>query len=130
LDLLQTRDTLTKETMASESPSQGTKRPHDDIESDSDDDLGPALPPTAANAPKKKRRKLPYEKQYIAALPSGTRYSKSLMHKDQLSFATFTRTDFLVTSSVDGCVKFWKKVTGGVEFVKEYKAHDGDITGE
>ena len=70
--------------------SQGTKRPHEDIQngngdskdaaheasdSEDDDDIGPALP--SADEPKKKRRKLPFEKQYIAALPKSTRYSKS-----------------------------------------------------
>ena len=118
---------------------QGTKRSHDEAQqhdgvanapldeaSDSDDDIGPALP--SAEAPKKKRRKLPYEKQYVAALPAATRYYKSLMHKDQLSFCTFTpHTDFLITSSTDGYVKFWKKVSGGIEFVKEFKAHEGEI---
>ena len=119
---------------------QGTKRSHEEVEqengklqppkeevSDSDDDdIGPALP--SAEAPKKRRRKLPYERQYVAALPTSTRYSKSLMHKDQLSFCTFTpHTDFLITSSVDGYVKFWKKVSGGIEFVKEFKAHNGEI---
>jgi len=50
------------------------------------------------------------------------------MHRDQLCFSTFTPfTDFLITSSVDGVVKFWKKDFGGVEFVKEFKAHDGEI---
>lgn len=124
-------------------PLQGTKRSHDEANGengdastappadsgsdDDDDDLGPALP-SAAEAPKKKRRKLPYERAYIAALPSAPRYSKSLMHRDQLCFTTFTpHTDFLITSSVDGYVKFWKKVAGGIEFVKEYKAHDGEI---
>ncbi|KAI1954243.1 Peptidyl-prolyl cis-trans isomerase cyp15 [Ophidiomyces ophidiicola] len=93
--------------------------------SSSEDDFGPALP-TAQ--PKKKRRKLPYEKLYISALPNSTRYSKSLMHKEQLSFTTITpHTDFLITSSVDGVVKFWKKMAVGVEFVKEYRAHAGDI---
>lgn len=126
---------------AAENAPQGTKRSHDESERDldtskqggddgsdssDDDDIGPALP--SAEAPKKKRRKLPYEKQYIAALPSATRYSKSLMHKDQLAFCTITpHTDFLITSSVDGYVKFWKKTAGGIEFVKEYKAHDGEI---
>ena len=119
---------------------QGTKRSHQEVEqengdfkalkeevSDSDDDdIGPALP--SAEVPKKKRRKLPYERQYVAALPTSTRYSKSLMHKDQLSFCTFTpHTDFLITSSIDGFVKFWKKVFGGIEFVKEFKAHNGEI---
>ncbi|MCJ1404608.1 hypothetical protein MMC11_007834 [Xylographa trunciseda] len=93
--------------------------------SSSEDDIGPALP---SSAPKKKRRKLPYEKLYISALPSSPRYSKSLMHKDQLSFVTMTPfTDFLITSSVDGVVKFWKKDAVGVEFVKEFKAHTGEI---
>lgn len=93
--------------------------------SSDDDDMGPQLP---SAAPKKKRRVLPYEKLYISALPKSTRYSKSLMHKDQLSFVTVTPlTDFLITSSIDGVVKFWKKVADGTEFVKEFKAHQGEI---
>lgn len=93
--------------------------------SSSDDDIGPALP---SNAPKKKRRILPYEKLYISALPASPRYSKSLMHKDQLSFVTITPlTDFLVTSSIDGTVKFWKKIAVGIESVKEFRAHVGEI---
>jgi peptidylprolyl isomerase domain and WD repeat-containing protein 1 len=91
----------------------------------SDDDLGPALP---SSGPKKKKRKLPFEKLYLSALPSSTRYSRSLMHKDQLSLVTLTPiTDFLITSSVDGYVKFWKKIVGGVDFVKEFKVHIGEI---
>ncbi|KAF3044650.1 hypothetical protein E8E12_007340 [Didymella heteroderae] len=97
----------------------------DDSSSSDDDDFGPALP---SSAPKKKKRKLPYEKLYIAALPAAQRYSKSLMHRDQLAFTTFTPyTDFLITSSIDGVVKFWKKDFGGIEFVKEFKAHTGEI---
>ena len=81
-----------------------------------------------SSAPKKKRRTLPHEKLYISALPASTRYSKSLMHKDQLSFVTVTpHTDFLITSSIDGVVKFWKKVAVGIEAVKEFKAHVGEI---
>jgi peptidylprolyl isomerase domain and WD repeat-containing protein 1 len=50
------------------------------------------------------------------------------MHKEQLSFVTMTPfTDFLITSSVDGVVKFWKKVAVGIEFVKEFRAHIGEI---
>lgn len=94
-------------------------------ESSSDDGIGPALP---SSTPKKKRRKLPYEQLYLAALPQSPRYSKSLMHKDQLSFVTMTPlTDFLITSSIDGVVKFWKKVAVGIESVKEFKAHIGEI---
>ncbi|KAH5765801.1 hypothetical protein HBI16_152590 [Parastagonospora nodorum] len=100
-------------------------QPNDDDTSSSDDDFGPALP---SSAPKKKKRKLPYEKLYVAALPTSQRYFKSLMHREQLSFTTLTpHTDFLITSSVDGVVKFWKKDFGGVEFVKEFRAHTGEI---
>lgn len=96
-----------------------------DEDTSSDDDFGPALP---SQVPKKKRRKLPYEKLYIAALPASVRYSKSLMHKEQLCFTTLTPyTDFLITSSIDGVVKFWKKNRDGVEFVKEFRAHNGEI---
>ncbi|KAJ5143275.1 uncharacterized protein N7515_002062 [Penicillium bovifimosum] len=108
-----------------------TKRPHSDVDAEnsddsSDDDFGPALPSEAA--PKKKRRKLPFEKVYITALPASARYSKSLMHKEQLSFVTVTPyTDFVITSSVDGFVKFWKKMAQGIEFVKEFLAHPGEI---
>lgn len=110
------------------------KRPHDAQEaafSSSDDDLGPTLPPTATEPAKKKRRTLPHEHLYLAALPRSGRYSKSLMHKAVLSFVTVTaNTDFLITASIDGQVSFWKKVSaaeGGVEFVKEFKAHEGEI---
>ena len=97
------------------------------LESSSDDDFGPTLP---SAAPKKKRRKLPYEKLYVSALPASPRYSKSLMHKDQLSFVTMAPfTDFLITSSIDGVVKFWKKIAVGIESVKEFRAHIGEIKG-
>ena len=87
--------------------------------------MGPQLP---SAAPKKKRRVLPYEKLYVDNLPKSARYSKSLMHKEQVAFATMTpSTDFLITSSADGVVKFWKKVMDGIEFVKEFRAHVGEI---
>ena len=96
------------------------------VTSSEDDGFGPALPSTV---PKKKRRVLPYEKLYISAMPSSPRYSKSLMHKDQLAFVLFTPfTDFLITSSIEGAVKFWKKGMVGIESVKEFKAHSGEIT--
>ena len=95
------------------------------VDSSSDDDIGPALPSTVRP---KKKRKLPYEKLYISALPSSPRYSKSLMHKEQLAFVTMTPfTDFLITTSIDGVVKFWKKVAVGIEFVKEFKTHAGEV---
>ncbi|KAG2411935.1 peptidyl-prolyl cis-trans isomerase cypE [Aspergillus terreus] len=113
--------------MPEDAPSN--KRPIDAVDENddsSDDDFGPALP--SADAPKKKRRKLPFEKVYVNALPASPRYSKSLMHKDQLAFTIITpHTDFLITASIDGFVKFWKKMAVGVEFVKEFRAHSGEV---
>ncbi|KAJ4295821.1 Peptidyl-prolyl cis-trans isomerase cyp15 [Collariella sp. IMI 366227] len=109
---------------------KSNKRSHADFTGDngsdsSDDDMGPQLP---SAAPKKKRRVLPYEKLYLSALPKSARYSKSLMHKEQLAFVTMTPlTEFLITTSVDGVIKFWKKVADGIEFVKEFKAHQGEV---
>jgi peptidylprolyl isomerase domain and WD repeat-containing protein 1 len=114
----------------------------DDSDSDSDSDVGPAPAPAAAdddasgatapNKRRKKARRLAHEQLFVAALPSGERYSKSLMHREALSHAVFTpHTDFLLTASADGVVKFWKKtaVGGDVEFVKEFRAHAGEIRG-
>jgi peptidylprolyl isomerase domain and WD repeat-containing protein 1 len=33
------------------------------------------------------------------------------------------RTDFLITTSIDGHIKLWKKQDQGIEFVKHYRAH-------
>ncbi|KAH6998092.1 hypothetical protein BKA56DRAFT_664718 [Ilyonectria sp. MPI-CAGE-AT-0026] len=115
---------------AAEDDNRSQKRSHSefrevDDDSSSDDDMGPQLP---SEAPKKKRRVLPHEKLYVAALPKAARYSKSLMHKEQILFTTWTPlTEFLITSSIDGVVKFWKKIAQGIEFVKEFKAHNGEI---
>ena len=35
----------------------------------------------------------------------------------------FCRTEFIVTASCDGHVKFWKKQPEGIEFVKHIRAH-------
>ncbi|OCT45941.1 Peptidyl-prolyl cis-trans isomerase cyp15 [Cladophialophora carrionii] len=95
-------------------------------DSESDDDFGPALP---SSVPSKKKRKLPHESLYVDALPKGLKYSKSLMHKDQLVSVTVAPSpvDFVITTSVDGVVKFWKKIATGIEFAKEYRAHEGRI---
>ena len=53
------------------------------------------------------------------------------MHRDVLSHLQVTATNFILTASVDGHLKFWKKKTRkeavagepGIEFVKHYRAH-------
>jgi peptidylprolyl isomerase domain and WD repeat-containing protein 1 len=37
--------------------------------------------------------------------------------------------EYIFTLSVDGFIKFWKKVQGGIEFVKTFRAHLGKISG-
>lgn len=39
------------------------------------------------------------------------------------------RTNYLVTASIDGHVKLWKKQDSGIEFVKHYRAHLATIVG-
>lgn len=37
------------------------------------------------------------------------------------------RSDYLITTSIDGHVKFWKKSEGGIDFVKHFRACLGVI---
>jgi len=98
----------------------------------SDDDMGPMpMPASSDEAERIKRRKtLQHEKLYLDHLPCAERYNKSLMHRDTINFVSVTpHTDFVVTTSVDGHVKFWKKQETGIEFVKHYNAHLAMIVG-
>lgn len=52
------------------------------------------------------------------------------MHRAQVSHVlASSATDFIITVSEDGVVKFWKKTLGAVEFVKEFRAHRGEVRG-
>ena len=67
---------------------------------------------------------------HLAALPNASRYQRSLMHRDTLSYMVLTPfTHFLLTASIDGHVKFWKKQESGIEFVKHYRAHLAPVVG-
>jgi len=51
------------------------------------------------------------------------------MHRDTLAYVTLTPyTDFIITTSVDGVVKFWKKQAIGIEFVKQFRGHLGPVS--
>ena len=39
------------------------------------------------------------------------------------------RADFIITTSIDGHLKLWKKQDVGIEFVKHYRAHLAPIVG-
>ncbi|KXS15935.1 hypothetical protein M427DRAFT_305753 [Gonapodya prolifera JEL478] len=56
-------------------------------------------------------------------------YERSLMHRDIVNFVITTKNDFLLTTSIDGHVKFWKKTAKGIEFVKHFRAHLGAVVG-
>lgn len=93
--------------------------------SSSEEEVGPMPGPSREDAAHAKRRKtLQYEKLYLDHLPRADRYVKSLMHRDTINFVQVTPyTDFVITTSIDGHVKFWKKQASGIEFVKHYNAH-------
>ncbi|KAJ7935674.1 hypothetical protein B0H13DRAFT_1949159 [Mycena leptocephala] len=97
-----------------------TDAPMDD--DDSDDEQGP-MPLPAGDVVKKKRKVLPHERLYLEHLPNADQYHKSFMHLDVINFCVVTKTDFLITTSIDGHLKLWKKQESGIESVKRYRAH-------
>ena len=101
--------------------------PADAEEEEEDSDDGFVGPSIADAAPEKKRRVLEYEAVYLDNLPMGANYERSFMHRDMVTHVKVTPTDFVVTASQDGHIKFWKKMEVGVEFVKHFRAHMGVI---
>lgn len=131
---------------------------HDSSQSPSSDNRVPkrahGLSEDTAQPLQKKRKAiaLAHEATYLSNLPSADRYFKSLMHRDTVNSVTVTpRSNFVITTSIDGWVKFWKKSSlssrasaesrppsssnsalstsslfsgsSVVEFVKQYRAH-------
>lgn len=114
---------------------------------DSDDEIGPmpdAPSVEVSKGRKKKRAVLSHERIYLENLPDTDRYTKSFMHRADINFVTMTksvplkylnklkliyRTGFLLTTSVDGHLKLWKKQEAGIEFVKHYRASLKAIVG-
>jgi peptidylprolyl isomerase domain and WD repeat-containing protein 1 len=77
-----------------------------------------------------KRRKVAsqYEPLYLENLPKADYYEHSYMHRDQVTHVVVSKlTEFIITGSSDGHVKFWKKMMKTIEFVKHYQAHLGAI---
>lgn len=75
------------------------------VDNDDDDVIGP-LPSEAA--PAKKAKVLQFEHVYLDALPSSDAYERSYMHKEPVAFVRVTKTEFIITASSDGHLKFWK----------------------
>ncbi|XP_028401226.1 peptidylprolyl isomerase domain and WD repeat-containing protein 1-like [Dendronephthya gigantea] len=110
--------------MAEEQSKKRAKEQNSNDDESEDEMIGPL--PVEASKPKKKKV-LEFEQVYLDNLPSSESYEKSYMHRDFITHVVVTRTDFLVTASCDGHVKFWKKTEEGVEFVKHYRGHLGSI---
>ncbi len=63
-------------------------------------------------------------------MPTSDLYEISFMHKETINNVVASpKADFIITVSIDGHIKFWKKVFQVVEFAKNFKAHSGLITG-
>ncbi|CAG7834170.1 unnamed protein product [Allacma fusca] len=93
---------------------------------ESDDDLIGPQPVTDEPKPKK-RKVLEYEDVYLASLPTAEYYERSYMHRDIVTHVAVTKTEFVITASADGHIKFWKKQEEGIEFVKHFRSHLGNI---
>ncbi|XP_077981047.1 peptidylprolyl isomerase domain and WD repeat-containing protein 1-like [Glandiceps talaboti] len=96
----------------------------DSQQSDEDDMIGPM--PVEESKPKK-RKVLEFEHVYLKHLPAAETYEKSYMHRDIITHVAVTKSQFIVTASCDGHVKFWKKQEHGIEFVKHFRAHLGNL---
>ena len=90
----------------------------------------PPAPPTSAAAAKRSAAAAAQQHQHLlhlARLPSAAMYERSYMHRDHLTHLVLTPSAFLLTASRDGVVKWWKKVRGGLEFVRQYRAHTAPL---
>ncbi|KNC80761.1 hypothetical protein SARC_06888 [Sphaeroforma arctica JP610] len=98
-------------------------------DSDNDDDVvGPLPPGVGAPSEAGKKKALKYQHVYLENLPSAEMYERSYMHRDIVNDVVVTnKTNFIVTTSADGHLKFWKKGPQGIEFVKHFRAHMGSI---
>lgn len=109
------------------STSEHSNQKQGEVNSDSEE-IGPAPPPSENGQEqpvKKKVKTLKFAKVYLAELPSAEMYERSYMHRDVVTHIAVTRTDYIITASQDGHVKFWKKLPVGIEFVKHFRAHSG-----
>jgi peptidylprolyl isomerase domain and WD repeat-containing protein 1 len=93
----------------------------------------PALitPSKAPSATSMKRGRNDYDDGFSISsvnLPNSEQYEASYMHRDMVSLCLVCPFhDYLITTSIDGNVKFWKKEWHGIEFVKHFRASLGPI---
>ena len=58
----------------------------------------------------------------LDTLPNGKNYEISYMHGETLTHVLFAKNDFIITASIDGIIKFWKKNhVGTLDFIKSFR---------
>lgn len=63
-------------------------------------------------------------------LPISNFYESSYMHKDYINnIICVNSLSLIISISIDGVIKFWKKLYKEIVFLKQYKAHIGRVTG-
>ncbi|EAR95354.1 peptidyl-prolyl cis-trans isomerase, cyclophilin-type protein (macronuclear) [Tetrahymena thermophila SB210] len=63
-------------------------------------------------------------------VPSGEMYEKSYMHREVVNMIIGApKNDTIITISVDGHVKFWRKIYQLIEQIKYFRCHKGPVTG-
>ncbi|EGR34052.1 peptidylprolyl isomerase domain and WD repeat 1 [Ichthyophthirius multifiliis] len=84
------------------------------------EDIGP----TVANAQNN------FKDIILENIPSSEYYERSLMHRDTINqiFAA-PKNDIIITISIDGQIKFWKKIFQLIEPIKHFRCHKGVVTG-
>eukprot|EP01060_Flectonema_neradi_P038831 TRINITY_DN8282_c0_g1_i1.p1 TRINITY_DN8282_c0_g1~~TRINITY_DN8282_c0_g1_i1.p1 ORF type:complete len:638 (+),score=94.63 TRINITY_DN8282_c0_g1_i1:64-1977(+) len=103
------------------------KRGRHDSDSDSSSDFGPA--PAAAAQKKRPKPDIRNKKILLDALPDKELYEKSYMHKDTITqVEVIHQNQFIITCSVDGVLKFWKKAPQGILAIRTFKPHMGLFT--
>ncbi|EPX71822.1 WD repeat containing cyclophilin family peptidyl- prolyl cis-trans isomerase Cyp9 [Schizosaccharomyces octosporus yFS286] len=77
--------------------------------------------------PLKKIKRQNQSSSLLENIPDATRYRRSFMHKDNLHSCYSTKSNLILTISYDGHVKFWHKTTDGIEYIKDFPAHNGRV---
>jgi peptidylprolyl isomerase domain and WD repeat-containing protein 1 len=71
-----------------------------------------------------KRKRVSTSSLAVEGLPNAQRYEVSYMHRDVVTHVAVARkSEFILTASRDGHVKFWRKMPTSIEFVKHFVAH-------
>ncbi|XP_034119896.1 peptidylprolyl isomerase domain and WD repeat-containing protein 1 isoform X2 [Drosophila guanche] len=116
------REDLKRSAPAEEDEATAETAEENDADGEDSGWIGP-MPSEQTAVPAKKKKVLPYEHIFLENLPNAESYERSYMHRDVISHLVCTKTDFVVTASLDGHIKFWKKGELGIEFVKHFRSH-------